>query len=236
MLHQEAVEARTLALIKRLSSDPTLKDFVLVGGTALALRLGHRKSIDIDLFAATRFDPAAIAGHIDVAYKGEGTTVVGGAVFTLIEGIKTDLLSHAYPWIKSPESPEGVRMVSLDDIAAMKIHAIVNSGTRLKDYVDIHHLLERNSLHQIIASYLAKYPAANASIAKNALIYHKEIDFRKGLDLLGRDYGWKDVAKRLREAVVELKRVFQGKEAVRSQENKTEGHKLSKGLKRGQKP
>jgi hypothetical protein len=69
MLHKEAVEARTLALIKRISLDPKLKDFVLVGGTALALRLGHRKSIDIDLFSSSRFDPSAIAGHIDSAYR-----------------------------------------------------------------------------------------------------------------------------------------------------------------------
>jgi Nucleotidyl transferase AbiEii toxin, Type IV TA system len=166
MLHQETVEAGTLALIKRLSSDPKLKDFALVGGTALS----------------------------------------------------------------------GIRMATLDDIAAMKIHAVVNNGTRLKDYVDVHHLLEKKNLGEIIASYLARYPNGNAAIAKNALTYHKEIDFQKGLTLMNREIAWKDIAQRLRESVAEPKRVFQAKEAVRSQENKTEGPKLSKGLRKGKTP
>jgi hypothetical protein len=50
MLHEETIEGATLALIRKLCVDDQLKDFVLVGGTALALQLGHRKSIDIDLF------------------------------------------------------------------------------------------------------------------------------------------------------------------------------------------
>jgi predicted nucleotidyltransferase len=57
MLREETVEAGTLALIKKLSADEKLKDFILVGGTALSLQLGHRKSVDIDLFASRRFDP-----------------------------------------------------------------------------------------------------------------------------------------------------------------------------------
>jgi hypothetical protein len=55
MLHEETLEAGTLALIRTLSADNRLNDFVLVGGTALALQLGHRKSIDIDLFTPHPF-------------------------------------------------------------------------------------------------------------------------------------------------------------------------------------
>ena len=50
MLHQETVEPRTLELLKQLQAEPLLQSFNLVGGTALALRIGHRKSIDLDLF------------------------------------------------------------------------------------------------------------------------------------------------------------------------------------------
>jgi len=64
MLHKETVEKGTLALIKKLSGDEKLKDFVLVGGTALALQIGHRKSVDIDLFSKQAFDKNAIAEHL----------------------------------------------------------------------------------------------------------------------------------------------------------------------------
>ena len=233
MLHQETVETGTLALIKKLSSDPKLKDFVLVGGTALALRLGHRRSVDIDLFSAFNFDPFAIASHVDTIYHAKETTVVGkGAVYTLLEGIKTDFLSHNYPWIKLPENIEDIRMASLEDIGAMKIHAIVNSGTRLKDYIDVYHLLELNGLEQIIAGYLNKYPEANASVAKNALIYHNEIDFLKAIDLTNPDLALKDVTKRLREAVAEPKRIFQPKQTLDSDNKTNQTVKLNKSLKK----
>jgi hypothetical protein len=56
MLHEETVSEGTLALIRRMTQDEMLKDFTLVGGTALALQLGHRKSVDIDLFGSRDFD------------------------------------------------------------------------------------------------------------------------------------------------------------------------------------
>jgi hypothetical protein len=56
MLFKETVESTTLDLIRGLQSDPILKGFVLVGGTALSLMIGHRKSIDIDLFTSDQFD------------------------------------------------------------------------------------------------------------------------------------------------------------------------------------
>ena len=56
MLHKETVESRTLELLKQLQAEPLLSGFNLVGGTALALRLGHRKSIDLDLFTREEFN------------------------------------------------------------------------------------------------------------------------------------------------------------------------------------
>ncbi|SDH36389.1 Nucleotidyl transferase AbiEii toxin, Type IV TA system [Dyadobacter soli] len=64
MLHEETVEASTLALIRRLMADENLSDFYLVGGTALSLRLGHRISIDIDLCTGKDFDSAAVCEHL----------------------------------------------------------------------------------------------------------------------------------------------------------------------------
>lgn len=83
MLHTETVEAGTLALIKRLSGDPVLKNFVLVGGRALSLQLGHRKSIDIDLFSPVAFDAKVLGDHLNTQYKGERIQVLTNGVFSL---------------------------------------------------------------------------------------------------------------------------------------------------------
>jgi hypothetical protein len=82
MLHEETVERETLALIRRLTADHFLKDFVLVGGTALSLQLGHRKSIDIDLFTPHPFDSYAMEKHIESTYNPTETQVLTNAVYS----------------------------------------------------------------------------------------------------------------------------------------------------------
>lgn len=71
MLYKETVAPQTLDLIKRLFKDTRLHEFVLVGGTALSLQIGHRISIDIDLFSNKTFDAANIASHLQKNYSAE---------------------------------------------------------------------------------------------------------------------------------------------------------------------
>jgi hypothetical protein len=68
MLQQETIEAPTLELIRSLQSKEYLNGFFLVGGTALALHLGHRKSVDIDLFSNFDFDPASLIEKLYLDY------------------------------------------------------------------------------------------------------------------------------------------------------------------------
>ena len=110
MLYQETVEAGTLDLIKRLMLDEELKDFRLVGGTALSLCLGHRVSIDIDLFCNQVFNAPKLSEHLLTNYKGEKIRAIKNGVFGLIENIKLDLIAHQYQWLKPVNEVEGIRM------------------------------------------------------------------------------------------------------------------------------
>ncbi|NJO88491.1 MAG: nucleotidyl transferase AbiEii/AbiGii toxin family protein [Chloroflexia bacterium] len=65
MLYKETVTSATLGLIKKLQNDPLFKDFYLVGGTSLSLQIGHRKSIDIDLFSQSPFDVQLFLEHLE---------------------------------------------------------------------------------------------------------------------------------------------------------------------------
>lgn len=230
MLHEKTVEEGTLALIRKLSADKTLNDFVLVGGTALALQVGHRKSVDIDLFIPKPFDTASMAKRLEEEYQAQRVGVLGNAVVGEIDGVRTMLLAHQYPWIKAPRENEGIRMASLDDIGAMKLNAIVNSGMRIKDYIDMHVLLQHRSLDQMMDAYVRKYPGSSATIARNALLYHKEVDFGTKVDMIGQPLKWPEIVKRLKEAVKEPKRVFQRMEAS---VKKDQGEDVSKGLGKG---
>ncbi|MEP6727287.1 MAG: nucleotidyl transferase AbiEii/AbiGii toxin family protein [Bacteroidota bacterium] len=81
MLRKEAVEKGTMDLVDKLMADEILASFNLVGGTALALKIGHRKSVDIDLFTLSDFDAQAIFQHLHTAYKVTRLQTIHNGVF-----------------------------------------------------------------------------------------------------------------------------------------------------------
>jgi hypothetical protein len=208
MLHIQTVETRTLDLIKTLMADNQLRDFNLVGGTALSLKLGHRISIDIDLFSTSSFTSKELAQHLIEHYDAEKVRTLTNAVFCLINGVKVDLLSHQYPLIRHLDVLDGVRMVSLEDIAAMKLNAIYGSGRRLKDFVDMYVLLEKFSLDQMLQSCNTKYHDLNIQLVKYAVIYHENIDFSVPIDYTGAEIEWTAIADRLKDAFYNPHKTF----------------------------
>lgn len=208
MLYKTTVEKGTLALIKKLSADKIFESFNLVGGTALALQIGHRLSVDIDLFSNQPFDSKSLSHHLSNNYKAAEIHILDNGIFCYVNGVKIDVISHQYDWLLPSEKTEGVRMASLEDIAAMKLNAIVHTGKRLKDFVDVYFLLEHRSTDQLIQAYTRKYPETNANIAKMALLYHKDIRLATSVDLLGRELKWSDIAQRLKQAVAHPDKLF----------------------------
>ena len=65
MLHNETILPRTLELLNKLMQPPFPKDFYLAGGTALALQIGHRISIDLDLFSSAEFNADEIIEQLN---------------------------------------------------------------------------------------------------------------------------------------------------------------------------
>lgn len=136
---------------------PLFSGLRLVGGTALALQLGHRFSIDLDFFGAMETPASVIAEELrnrdlDVTIKYDTRAV---KVF-FINGIKTDIVSYKYDWLTIPLETEGVCMAQLPDIAAMKLAAITNRGTK-KDFIDVYFLLQHFSFQEMLEFYQQKY-------------------------------------------------------------------------------
>lgn len=208
-LHVETVSRDMWSLLQRLMADEALKGFVLVGGTSLSLKMGHRKSVDIDLFMDGDFDAPSILKHLEEHYGAERGRYFRNSVFSFINRVKVDIVSHQYPFQKPTETIGGIRMASSEDVGAMKLHAIVQSGSRLKDFVDMFFLLEQLPLARYIEAYENKYPNTNSEIAKLGLLYHEHIDFGEKVDLLiNRRVTWDDVGNRLRQAVISPNRTF----------------------------
>jgi hypothetical protein len=201
MLRKETVEKGTMDIIHKLMKDEALASFNLVGGTALALKIGHRKSIDIDLFTDTDFNATDISRHLTATYTITRLQTINNGVFCQIDGIKLDLLAHKYPLVEDLEIIEGIRIVSLKDIGAMKLNAIFNNGTRLKDFVDIYALLEIFTLSELLQASEMKYPENNIAMVKNSLLHHEDIDFTVSIDYITNSPKWTVIADRLKKAV-----------------------------------
>ena len=208
MIHEETVDAGTLSTIRKMAQDPMLKDFVLVGGTALALQLGHRKSVDIDLFSEKGFDAPAMARHLESTYSGEITGTTKGSVFARIGNVRTGLIEHPYETIAPLIQTDGVRMASIDDLGAMKMHAIVSSGKRAKDFVDMYYILEHRNLDDVMRAYTAKYPGTGPLMARYGLLYHDELAFETDMKMLLKPFKWKEIAERMARAISSPMQVF----------------------------
>ncbi len=219
MLYTETVEAGTLALLKKILNDKEFQSFNLAGGTALSLQLGHRKSIDLDLFTDRDFDASKLADYLTKIYNAKKIGHLKNAVFCKVDNIKVDILAHQYPLINKVQITEGVRMLSLEDIGAMKLNAILYNGTRLKDFVDMHSLLQNVPLHKLTEAFEKKYPDVNRQMAHTGLLYHQDINMKEKIDFIGKEILWKEIADRLLEAVANDRKVFQEQQGKLKQRN-----------------
>jgi predicted nucleotidyltransferase component of viral defense system len=146
---------------------PSLKSFSLVGGTALALRYGHRSSLDLDLFYHEKFDQHQIIRDLrsefedKFVYKQEHTHF---GIFCFINEVKVDFVHFPHLPIKPFETIEQIRFYSFADIAAMKIQAVLGRAKK-KDFYDLHELLQHFSLQQIIDWHKQKYPSQMLAIS-----------------------------------------------------------------------
>jgi hypothetical protein len=215
MLYKETVKPGTLDLIQKLMQDQHLNSFYLVGGTALSLRIGHRQSIDIDLFNSSDFDGDKLALHLKDTYDANVKRHKGNYVSGSIGEVDFDFISHRYPSIKPIETIEGIRIMSNEDISAMKINAIVNSGQRIKDFIDIHYLLKEMSLDKVMDYYCIKYPNVDPNIAKSSLLYQKDIDFNVPVLLMDGKLKWQDVRLGILKAVQEYTSLQESRELYR---------------------
>jgi predicted nucleotidyltransferase component of viral defense system len=166
MLHLETVESGTFSILKELMQLPAMRQFYLVGGTALSLKYGHRISVDLDLFTTAPFENEIIQEALNGFYQSnfiiEGRPARFG-IFAYIKDIKTDIVHHPHPLIRPSEEIGGIRMFSIADIMAMKIQAILGRAKK-KDFWDIAELLMHYSVQDFINFHKEKYSTQNLLI------------------------------------------------------------------------
>ena len=208
MLQTQTITKETFELLTTLMQDERLKHFNLVGGTALALYMGHRKSIDIDLFTQYFFDVDEIKDYLMHAYNFQMDRQTDATLIGHIDAIKIDCIRYNYPLVEPLLNENGFRIYSISDIAAMKLTAISQSGSRLKDFVDVAFMSTRLSLNDMLNAFRIKFPKTNIMSAIRGLTYYDDINFFVEISLIEGIFKWKLIEKRLKEMIKYPDKIF----------------------------
>lgn len=174
MLQYQTVSPELLLVLRNLSEIKDFSSLRLVGGTALALQIGHRTSVDIDLFGSIDFQQE---NYIDFFHEiGRITEIKKSKNINIyaINDIKVDIVNYNYPWLVEPVLADGLQLAAIEDIAAMKLNAI-GRGSK-KDFIDLYYILKRFSLDNIFQFYSKKYHDGNLFLVKKSLLYFVDAD------------------------------------------------------------
>ncbi len=179
MLHTKTIEPGTLSLLNELMLIPTLKQFCLVGGTALSLKYGHRISMDLDLFSEEKINKEQIISILQSKYAEKfvyESTQSSWSLFCYIDNIKVDFVYYPHKIIGKIEQHDSIRLISDKDLIAMKFQAILGRGQK-KDFWDIAELLENYSISDMIQFHSTKFPNQMLAISiPQALVYFEDAD------------------------------------------------------------
>ena len=196
----------TFRAIKLVTSVTEIKQAYLAGGTALALQIGHRISVDLDFFTQREFNETQLSTKL--------TTILsefiqdGTAKWTIwgkIGKTKFSMFYYKYPLLEKTVFFEGIELASLPDIAAMKIHAIEDRGTR-RDFVDVYFLSKRYTLEEILGFYQRKYAVLEDHLYSilRSLDYFEDAEQEKQMPQMLVNVTWEEVKEYFRKETKRL--------------------------------
>jgi predicted nucleotidyltransferase component of viral defense system len=203
MLQYKTIEHSTLELLKSLMERDFLQQFVLVGGSALSLHLGHRKSIDLDLFTLSDFNSEDIVQYLLKDYSLLTLTQLPQTLISEINGIKVDFIRFRYPFIRPVLIEDGIRLLTIDDIAPMKLDAITGRGLK-KDFFDLYYLLEIYTIDRLLELYLEKYQHQSTFHVIRSLTYFVDAEKDPNPFVFDKQITWVKVKKRI---ISEIKKI-----------------------------
>jgi hypothetical protein len=162
--HWLTVDAKLRAALTLIGRQPFARRFYLAGGTALALQVGHRYSVDLDFFAdedelmdRTRHEIVEVleqSATVDVRED-----VIGNLLLS-VNGLSVGFFSYGYRLLEAVAAPDLPKLASMADIGLMKLDALIARGAR-KDFIDLHFIWQTVPLEQLLELRPLKYPRAH---------------------------------------------------------------------------
>ncbi|KKU82466.1 MAG: hypothetical protein UY10_C0032G0002 [Microgenomates group bacterium GW2011_GWA2_47_8] len=205
MFHPNILHPRQQQVLGKLAVSRAF-DYYLAGGTALALQLGHRTSLDFDFYSGGKLVSGELMTRIKQALPTIAISRQTDDTFQAVaSGVNISVFYYPYPLLKKLVDFPPIQLASLEDIAAMKIVALVQRA-RQRDFWDVYYLIERLGLANVIASAYRKYPwyEENSQIVFRALTYFEDADTDEEVGrvtIFDKRLQWTDVKEKIRQEV-----------------------------------
>ena len=196
MLQLQTVEPNTLELLRSLMQKEYLNSFVLVGGTALALQLGNRESIDLDMFSTADFSSNEVLSSLLNDYQIVVNNQLTQTLISTINHVKVDFIKFHYPFIRPFVVIDNIRMASVEDIAAMKLDAVTGRGSK-KDFYDLYFLLQQFSIDDLFSFYIEKYPHQTTFHVIRSLTYFEDAEIQPNPIVFDKTITWEIVKQKI---------------------------------------
>ena len=194
---------RLLRRFKDIASDNHL---VLAGGTALALQLGHRISVDLDFFTGDDFSTESLIQEINKFKLGCQILQEGAGTLTcIVNGIKVSFLMYPYPFMETAARVKGIPIAGVLDIAAMKVIAITKRGAK-RDFVDLYFIMQDTPFWKIAANMMKRFGAERITplLIGKALVFFDDAEADPEPQYLRDKPYWKDIKKFFRKNVKQM--------------------------------
>ena len=202
MLQTQTVVHELMELLEKVMSEKLFSDFNLVGGTALSLQIGHRNSIDIDLFGNSEINSDLFIEKLSEFGEVKVTQSTKNILITKINDVKVDFVNYKYPLLSECLRIENIRMLSTKDIAAMKLNAIAGRGSK-KDFIDLYFLLNEFSLEEMVSFYEKKYSDGSIFMVQKSLAFYEDADSQLQPKMF-KDFNWETCKQKITEEVLKL--------------------------------
>jgi hypothetical protein len=197
-----------LHLFHALSDMDWLSDFYLAGGTALALQLGHRQSIDFDLFKKTSLNREMIKknlrdlGTMELYSEDQDTIHVG------IDGIRISFFNYGIPILGDFLKYKNMFIAPMLDIALMKLAAISGRGSK-KDFIDLYFLLDHYDLSDLFKKYQTKFGKETTNLYHllKSLVYFDDAE-QQPQPILLKQITWQEVKNHIVDEVKKYSTIY----------------------------
>ena len=204
MLYQKTVAPITLGLLIELMQKSYLNGFNLVGGTSLSLQIGHRISIDLDMFSTDPFDTQELKSRLEDDFPAFQVLLESqNTLITTINNIKVDFIRFKYGFAYPVLVENNIRLTNIKDIASMKLDAVTGRGKK-KDFFDLYFLLKQYSMNELLALYNEKYKHATIFHVIKSINYFEEAEAEPDPIVVNKKVTWMKVKKTLTEEVMKL--------------------------------